>query len=79
MADNKRWVVTLSNKRPLKDVTQEMAQTGFQVDQVLDAIGCVTGAASDEVANKLRAVSGVEDVSPEAGIDIGPPDANPTW
>ncbi|GAB3271105.1 hypothetical protein GCM10027347_42180 [Larkinella harenae] len=79
MAETKKWIVTLSDRRPTKEVAQELTQNGFTVDQVLDEINCVTGTASEETAKKLRSLPDVTDVSPEAGIDIGPPDANPTW
>lgn len=79
MAETKKWVVTLSDQRPTSEVAQELTQNGFTIDQVLDEINCVTGTASEEVAKKLRTLPGITDVSPEAGIDIGPPDADPTW
>ncbi|MFD2934267.1 hypothetical protein [Spirosoma flavum] len=69
----------MSNKRPLTDITEELTKTGFTVDQVLTEIGCVTGTASNDVAEKLRLIPGVADISPEQGIDIGPPDAEITW
>jgi hypothetical protein len=77
MPENKKWVVTTSGDRPLKEVKNKLAEKGFAVDQVLDAIGCITGAATEDVAEKVRAVAGVADVSPEPPpIDIGPPDAS---
>lgn len=79
MASKTRWVVTTSGDRSLSDVKKELSTAGFAVDQVLDEIGCITGTASDDVANMLRAIPGVADVSPETPIDIGPPDAPETW
>ena len=79
MAENKNWIVTLSNNRPLKEVKKELIQTGFTVDQVLSEIGCITGSASEEVVIKLRSIPGVADISREKGIDIGPPDAEISW
>ena len=77
MPENKRWVVTTSGDRPLKEVQKRLAEKGFAVHQVLDAIGCITGAASEDVAEEARAVPGVADVSPEPPpISIGPPDAS---
>lgn len=76
MPENKKWVITTSGDRPLKEVTKRLVEKGFAVDQVLDAIGCITGAATEEVAEKARAVPGVADVSPEPPtIYIGPPDS----
>ena len=77
MAEGKRWIVTASGDRPLKDVKKELADEGFHVEDVLDEIGCITGQASEAVAEKLRSVSGVADVSPEPPpVNIGPPDAS---
>ena len=76
---NKGWIVTTSGERPAKDVAKDLRAKGFAVDQVLDEIGAITGAADDAVADKLRAVEGVVDVSPDSAIDIGPPDAPTTW
>lgn len=79
MAKHKKWVITLSNQRPISDVSKDLTKVGLTVNQVLTEIGCVTGTASDNVAKKLRSVPGVADVSPEHNIDIGPPDAEITW
>lgn len=76
MPENRRWVVTTSGDRPLKEVRKRLAEKGFAVGEVLDAIGCITGEATEEVAEKVRALPGVADVSPEAPtVYIGPPDA----
>ena len=75
MSVSKGWIVTTSDERPLQDVIKDLTDTGFSVDQVLHEIGCITGTASQEMAEKARAIHGVADVSPDAPIDIGPPDA----
>jgi hypothetical protein len=79
MADNKQWVVTTSGGRPIKEVAKDLTKNGFKVGNVLDQIGSITGSASEDVAQHLRAVPGVADVSPDHAIDIGPPDAPVTW
>lgn len=79
MAKKKRWVVTTSGDRSLGDIKKKLTESGFAVDQVLDEIGCITGEANDDVAEQLRSVPGVTDVSPEMQVDIGPPDAPVTW
>jgi hypothetical protein len=80
MSKTKKWVVTTSGNRSLGDIKKELTNTGFKVEEVLSEIGCITGAASDSVADKLRAIPGVADVSPEPpSIDIGPPDSSLTW
>lgn len=78
-AKNKTWIVTTSGGRPVKDVVKDLKAKGFVVDQVLDEIGTITGAADNAVVAKLRTIDGVADVSPEEEIDIGPPDQPTTW
>jgi hypothetical protein len=80
MAKNKKWMVTTSGERSLPEVKKQVEATGFKVEQVFTEIGCLTGSASDEVADRLRAIPGIADVSPEPPpINIGPPDASVTW
>lgn len=79
MAKKKKWIVTTSGERPLSDIKKKLTDSGFTIDEVMDEIGCITGAASDDVAEKLRSVPGITDVSPELQVDIGPPDAPVTW
>ncbi|HEY0764824.1 MAG TPA: hypothetical protein VGD61_20770 [Pyrinomonadaceae bacterium] len=75
MAKQKRWVVTTSGKQPLSDVRKNLVESGFTVDQVLGEIGLIIGTAEDDVAERARKIPGVVDVSQEAPVDIGPPDA----
>ena len=78
MAECKRWVVTTSGDRPLNDVARDIEAAGFAIDQVLDQIGIITGSATDSVAEAVRAIPGVADVSLDEPIDIGLPDREPT-
>jgi hypothetical protein len=68
-------VVTLSGERPIHDVAADLKKTGLDVDQVLDAIGCITGSAAPDAFERLRQVPGVADVSKDTPVDIGPPDS----
>jgi hypothetical protein len=77
MAEHKRWIITTSGEHPLKDVVQRLKKAGFTLEQQLDEIGCLIGTAPS--ADKLRAVSGVADVSSDLPVDIGPPDAPVNW
>ena len=79
MAKGKTWIVTTSGERSAKEIAKDLKAKGFTVDQVMDEIGTITGAADDAVASKLRGVDGVTDVSPDTPIDIGPPDSPTTW
>ncbi len=80
MPAKKRWIITISGDRTINAVKKDIIQLGFDIDQVLNEIGCITGSAGDNVAKKIRGISGIADISPEGGaIDIGPPDAPVTW
>jgi hypothetical protein len=69
------FVVTVSGDRPIHEVARDLKVRGFQVDQVLDAIGVVTGSAASTNVAKLRKVPGVADVSSDHAVNIGPPGA----
>ena len=79
MTEQKGWIVTTSSDRPIKDIESDLRKAGFSVGHVLAEIGSITGAAADETVTKLRSIPGVIDVSPDAPIDIGPPDSGETW
>ena len=68
-------VVTLSGDRPVHEVAHDLKAAGLDVDQVLDAIGVVTGSAYASRAARLRKIPGVTDVSSSHIVDIGPPGA----
>lgn len=69
------FVVTVSGDRPVHDVARDLKANGLEVDQVMDAIGVVTGSAESTSLAKLRKVRGVTDVSADHAVDIGPPGA----
>ena len=71
----KNLVVTVSGDHPIHEVTSKLKAAGFEVDQVLDAIGVVTGSAPAASVAKMRKVSGVTDVSADHPVSIGPPGA----
>jgi hypothetical protein len=79
MTKKSRWVVTSAGNRPFAELRQDLEREGFHIDQALEAIGVFTGDSDDGVAQKLRKVKGVSDVSPEDRIDIGPPGSERTW
>jgi hypothetical protein len=72
MAKHKKWIVTPTGDRPLSDVKKQLMDTGFAVEQVLDQIGIIIGSASDEVAEQLRTIPGVADVSQDTQIGFPP-------
>ena len=77
MADRKErvWIVTLEPDRSISDdaLIAELKRVGFHVDQVLTSIGSVIGRGTDAVAEKIRRVPGVTNVSIDLPVDIGPP------
>jgi hypothetical protein len=76
MSKNNELVITTTDERPISDIEKDLTEAGFKVDQVMSEIGCITGMGDDKVAKKLRAISGVADVSEmPPPIDIGPPDS----
>ena len=79
MAENKGWIVTTSPDRPIREITDDLKKAGFNVGHVLEEVGSITGAAAEETVRKLRSIPGVVDVSPDAPIEIGPPDSGTTW
>jgi len=71
----KVWIVTIDPDRspPGEAVIADLRRAGFHVDQVLAGIGAVVGRGTDAVAEKIRRVPGVTDVSIDLPVDIGPP------
>ena len=76
MAEKRGWVVTTSQERTMDDVAKDLRKAGFTVEQVLEEIGSITGGAGEDIAEKVRSIPGVLDVSPDAPVDIGPPDSD---
>ena len=73
------WIVTTNNERPIREVAQDLAQAGFQVRDVLEEIGSITGQADPSAIKKARRIKGVADVAADLPIDIGDPNADVTW
>jgi hypothetical protein len=68
-------VVTISGERPIHEVANDLKAKGFEVGQVLDSIGSVTGYAHPRTKKQLKGIRGVADVSEDQPVDIGPPGA----
>jgi hypothetical protein len=60
----------------LHEVADKVAETGFEVEDVLTTIGCVIGLAEPAVAERIRSIPGVSDVSEVLVHDIGPPEGD---
>jgi hypothetical protein len=79
MAERQKLVVSMSGDRPIQEVEKDLAGAGFVVDDVLDAIGSITGSAEPAVVKRLRAIPGVADVEAPPVSDVGKPDDPETW
>jgi len=80
MPQKKRnWIVTTSADRPITTIAKDLEKAGFSIGNVNDEIQSISGAAGDDIVEKLRSISGVVDVSADEPIDIGPPDSPDTW
>jgi hypothetical protein len=69
------FVVTVSGEHGIEKVARALKAKGFEVDQILDAIGVVTGSALPGDVAEMRKIPGVKDVSADHRVDIGPPGA----
>jgi hypothetical protein len=76
VAQQKRWWVTAAPDAPLDEIAREVADAGFEVDDVLSAIACITGSAEPAVAERVRSIPGVTDVSEEPVVSVGPPEGD---
>jgi predicted transcriptional regulator len=68
-------VVTVSSDRHIHEVARDLKASGLESAQVLDAINIVTGSVAPKSIEKLRKVRGVQDVSEDHPVSIGPPGA----
>lgn len=79
MPETRRWVVTASGDRPLDELEKDLTQAGFTVVQTMEAIGCIVGTIGEEDADRVKAIPGVADVSPDEIVSIGPPGSDTVW
>ena len=63
-------VVTVSGDRPIHEVARDLKAAGFEVGQVLEAIGSVTGSADPTHLKQLRGIPGVADVSKDHPVSM---------
>jgi hypothetical protein len=79
MVESKRWIVTASDGRDLKGIAGDLRQAGFQVDDILEPTGCITGSATHEVMEILDSIPGVVDVTAEDAVEVEPRDPSVAW
>jgi hypothetical protein len=74
-----RWIVTLAGDETPPKVVEALRAQGFKVDQVLEAVGVITGQASTETVERLRSLPSVQAIEPDQAIQLPDPDAEVTW
>jgi hypothetical protein len=77
MASRKKqaMVVTLSGDRPAHEVAHDLKAAGFEVGQVLDIVGSVTGSADPKLKKKLEGIRGVAHVGKDYPVSTASGDA----
>lgn len=76
----KKWIVITSGDQPLDEISKALTQKGFSIESTMDAIGQITGEASEAVKKQALKIPGVTDiVSSHDDINIGNPDSETTW
>ena len=78
MADNTTWLVTGNGQQALPKLAQALARAGAQEQSRLDALGILIVSGSAAQAEAWRRLPGVAAVEADAGVDIGPPGADPS-
>jgi hypothetical protein len=60
----------------IQDVGKELGRRGMEVEQVLEAVGIISGSAPDGAQSELEQVPGVASVTGALTHQIAPPDAD---
>ncbi len=79
MPSRDMWIITISSDQSIRDMAARLSAEGLAIRDVLEEVGCITGATDTATADRLKKVEGVVDVAPDMQIDIGPPDSEETW
>jgi hypothetical protein len=66
------WVVTVSPDRPIDAVATDVKAAGFEVRDILPFTGTIVGYSDESVAEKLRNIRSVVDVSPDYPVHAFP-------
>ena len=59
-----------------EEVARRLEQAGMQVEQVLSALGIITGSLDEAQLAALEAVEGVAAIEQQKGFQLPPPDAD---
>lgn len=69
-------IVADSHAGMLEELAERLAGAGMQVDQVLAAVGVITGSAQDEQLAAIATLEGVAAVEQQSTFQLAPPDAD---
>ena len=72
------FTVTLKPGSDAAAIAKRLAAAGLDVTDVFEAISVVHGRAPESAQARLAKVTGVTDVTPTLGFDIGPGDQSPS-
>ena len=67
--------VAESHLAPIEEVVQRLREAGMEVEQVLPAIGVITGTVPAAQLSALSGVEGVASIEEQTEFRIPPPDA----
>jgi hypothetical protein len=65
-----------SHAGALEDVAEALRAAGLEVEQVLGALGVITGSAEESALASIEALPGVASVEEQTTFQLAPPDAD---
>jgi hypothetical protein len=75
-AGRTRVLVSIDDRSEALAVVERLRAAGLEEDQVMAALGTVTGSIDPARVDALRAVEGVAEVEPAREHQLPPPDAD---
>jgi hypothetical protein len=60
----------------ISEVAKNLQSEGLDIEQTLPTVGVITGSIAIEDVNRLKEIVGVQQVEPERGFQLPPPDSN---
>lgn len=80
MADEQTWIVITSNEQPIQQVSKELREKGFTIEDTLEAIGQLVVKGDEKMKQQSLKIKGVTDIVPSGNnINIGDPGSDLTW
>jgi len=75
----RKWIVTLEGDGSPEQIAEHLRARGFVVEQVLAAVGVITGQATDSTVEKLRMLPGLQSIEPDQPIQLPDSSTGITW